>query len=199
MHISGSINLTTKKNTMFVDVLSSIFKIGLIIIVSTLLTACGGNEFDDLKSYIETVKSRKSNRIEPLPEIEPYETYTYSASNLRSPFISTIGNQEQETASTDENGIRPDPNRRKEALESFPLDTLRMVGILELSENLWAIIIDSDGVVHRVQTGNYIGQNHGRIIHISEDEVELVEIVPNGLGGWQERPTSIALSEESEG
>ncbi len=92
-------------------------------------------------------------------------------------------------------GIQPDVNRRREALEGFPLDALQMVGALEQRGQMWAVIKAPDGLVYRVARNNYVGQNHGRITGVSEEKVELVEIVPDGLGGWQERPARLALAE----
>ncbi len=92
-------------------------------------------------------------------------------------------------------GIRPDVNRPREALEEYPLDSLRMVGTLEQGGQMWALVRAEDGTIHRVQPGNYVGQNYGRITRITESKIELVEIVPDGLGGWMERPATLALSE----
>ena len=89
-------------------------------------------------------------------------------------------------------------NRRREALEAFPLDALKMVGTLAQKDGVWAIIKAPDGLVYRVTRNNYLGQNYGRITKISEDKVELVEIVPDGLGGWQERRASLVLAEKSQ-
>jgi type IV pilus assembly protein PilP len=93
------------------------------------------------------------------------------------------------------NGIKPDFDRPTEPLEEYPLDSIRMVGTLEQQDNTWALILDTDDTIHRVQTGNYMGQNHGKITRITEFEVELTEIIPDGLGGWVERPAAVAISE----
>ena len=166
---------------------------------SSLLVACGGSTHNDLRNFVETTQAQAiKNSIESLPDIKPYETYLYKAGTRRDPFTATLAIDEA-TDTTTADGIRPDPNRRKEALENYPLDSLRMVGTMQREEQLWGIvqvINDPDGGIHRVVTGNYIGQNHGRIVRISEEALGLVEIIPNGLGGWRERDTSIALSEE---
>lgn len=93
------------------------------------------------------------------------------------------------------NGVKPDFDRPRESLEEFPLDSLRMVGTLEQHESNWALINDTDGTIHRVQAGNYAGQNYGKITRVTEFEVELTEIIPDGIGGWMERPATIAISE----
>ena len=172
----------------------------LVVAIGGLLTACGDNTHQDLIEFVDNTKqqAQRTSSVEPLPDIKPYETYLYKVGDKRDPFTPTLVIDETtETATGD--GIHPDPNRRKEALESYPLDSLRMVGTLQRGEQLWAIIKvinDPDSGIHRIVTGNYIGQNHGQIVRISEEQVELVEIIPNGLGGWRESETSIALSEE---
>lgn len=172
----------------------------LITTMAGLVSACGGSNHQDLQNFVDTTKkqAQQSSSVEPLPDIKPYETYLYKADSKRDPFTPTLVIDETtETATGD--GIHPDPNRRKEALENYPLDSLRMVGTLQREDQLWAIvkvINDPDGGIHRVITGNYMGQNHGQIVRISEEQIELVEIIPNGLGGWRESESSIALSEE---
>jgi type IV pilus assembly protein PilP len=160
------------------------------------LTACTSYDMSDLEQFTSSIKARKSGHIEPLPEIKPYDSYSYQSAEERDPFISTFEIQEKVAEEDTGTGIRPDKNRRKEALESYPLDTLRMVGILDQKGMTWAVIKAQDGTIHRVQKGNYLGQNHGRITGISEEKVDLIEIVPNNRGGWEERPTKIAMSEQ---
>lgn len=171
-------------------------RIAWLLSLSTLVAACSGGQNDDLRQYTEEVRARQNTRVEPLPEFKPYETFLYQAGELRSPFRPSAGGTPDDilTESRD-NGVRPDSNRPREALEAFPLDTLRMVGTLDQGGQSWALVRANDGTIHRVQPGNYLGQNHGRIVNITEYEIELVEIVPDGLGGWIERQASLALSE----
>lgn len=161
-----------------------------------LLAGCTQGNMSDLQAYVNQVKSRTGGHIDPLPEIQVYETFAYAASDLRSPFISPVTQkiEEQEQLAAD-NGISPDFNRPKELLEEYPLDSLRMVGTLEQASKLWGIVKANDGTIHRVVSGNYLGQNHGKILRISESSIELLEIVPDGQGGWQEREAAIALGE----
>ena len=161
-----------------------------------LLAGCDHqSKRESLEGYLDEVKSRDLSQIEPLPEVKPYETFTYSAMNLRSPFVAP----EPEKVVLDlpeDNGIRPDVNRRKEPLEAFPLDSLRMVGTLMKNQTMWAIIVDSEGTVHRITQGNYLGQNHGKIQKVDEEKVFIKEIVSNPRGGWQEKEAVMALTEE---
>ena len=160
------------------------------------LAACSGTNTQDLQTYVEEVKSRQKPHVEPLPEFAPYETHLYQASGERDPFSPpTLSAPKSQVVQNSGNGISPDFNRAREPLESEPLDSLRMVGTLERDGSAWALVRMSDSTIHRVKPGNYLGQNHGKIKTISESEVELTEIVPDGLGGWTERQAALALSE----
>jgi type IV pilus assembly protein PilP len=167
-----------------------------IATLSGSLLACTSNPNADLKAYVEKVKSQQTAKIDPLPEFKPYESFAYQADDLRDPFTEPTYSHPQAVASQSTNsGIKPDFDRPTEPLEEFPLDSLRMVGTLEQNEHNWALINDTDGTIHRVEPGNYAGQNHGKITRVTEFEVELTEIVPDGIGGWMERQASIAISE----
>ncbi len=167
-----------------------------ICLLAGSLAACSGNNTEDLRSYVEAVKSRQHARIEPLPEFAPFETHLYEASGERDPFTPPVYSapRSQPTEASG-SGITPDFNRSREPLESEPLDSLRMVGTLERQQNSWALVRMSDSTIHRVKPGNFMGQNHGKIVQITESELELTEIVPDGLGGWMERQAALALSE----
>ncbi|MEW6445265.1 MAG: pilus assembly protein PilP [Pseudomonadota bacterium] len=143
---------------------------------------------DDLEQFVADVKKRPARPIEPMPEIKPYIPFTYTAYDLRDPFsVPEYDNTAQET----NNSLRPDTTRRREPLESYPLDGLGMMGVLEQNRRLLALISSSDGTIHQVAVGNYAGQNFGRITAIREDSVDLIEIVSDGMGGWIERPATI--------
>lgn len=160
------------------------------------LAACSNSNTEDLRAYVEEVKSRQHPSVEPLPEFAPYETHLYQASTDRDPFTPPVlAAPKSEVAQASGDGISPDFNRAREPLEAEPLDSLRMVGTLERSGSSWALVRMSDSTIHRVKPGNYVGQNHGKIVGITESEVELTEIVPDGLGGWMERQAALALSE----
>jgi type IV pilus assembly protein PilP len=175
---------------------TSIFRILMATAAAGMLAGCSGGPSSDLIDYAEKIKNQQTSRIEPLPEFRPYESFTYAASDLRDPFtIPTFSNQQAMALPTATNGITPDFDRPREPLEEFPLDSLRMVGTLEQNDANWALINDTDGTIHRVQTGNYAGQNFGKITRVTEFEVELTEIVPDGIGGWMERQATIAISE----
>lgn len=168
---------------------------GLLLVVATLLLAgCSNNEeMIELQNYVQSTVNRPPGQIEPIPEFKSYEPFQYSAASLRSPFdipldiTMVIRNQN--------NDVRPDENRPKELLESYPLSTLTMVGTIAKGDNVWALILDETGLVSRATVGNYMGRNYGRIVDVSENQIELVEIVPTGDGSWMERPQTVLLRE----
>ena len=165
-------------------------------LLATVLSGCGGSNTEDLRSYVKTVKESQHSHIEPLPEFAPYETHLYQATNERDPFTPPVYSAPKSAvAKGGNNGPTPDFNRAREPLEGEPLDSLRMVGTLERNGHSWALVRMSDSTIYRVKPGNYLGQNYGKIINITESEVELTEIVPDGLGGWMERQAALALSE----
>jgi type IV pilus assembly protein PilP len=172
---------------------SQLIKQGLFLVLLTVgLSACGGAADDELDRYINEVKARPGGRIEPLPEITPYEVFSYIADvdGLRSPF-----RPDTPQASRSGGGPRPDVERSREYLESFPLDSLGMVGTLHISETMYGLVQTSDGLIHRVIPGNYMGQNDGRITGISESKIDLVEIISDGIGGYIERDAAVGLTD----
>ena len=165
-------------------------KVTLMLSTALILSACSSGRYGDLDSFIEEVKTSQKGRIDPLPEIKPYETFAYNPSEMRDPFTPHV----EEIAMID-SGMRPNMNRKREPLEQYPLDTLIFVGHLEKSGARWGLVASPDSSVYRVQVGNYIGKNYGKIISITETNIKLVEIIPSGTGGWIDREASLALSE----
>lgn len=175
------------------NALLPIFRLLATLALAAGLVACG-SDMDDLDEYINQIKARPGGRIEPLPEITPYEIFSYraDAEGVRSPFVPDTP---QIAAGGAGSGPRPNPDRSPEFLEQFPLDTLRMVGTLYIGDTMYGLIQTADGLIHRVVPGNYMGQNYGRITEISESEVELVEIISDGIGGYIERDAAVSLSD----
>jgi type IV pilus assembly protein PilP len=165
-------------------------KSGLGLLAVTLALAGCSSEMDELQQQIAEIKSRPGERIEPLPEIKPYEAFAYEAASMRSPFVPSAP-----ARSDVANAIRPDVRRPREFLEQFSLDTLRMVGTLQLNGRTYGLVQGKDGLVHRVLPGNFIGQNDGKIVGITGTRISVIEIVPDGLGGYIERPAALALTE----
>ncbi|ACR13468.1 pilus assembly protein PilP [Teredinibacter turnerae] len=168
--------------------------LGLVAVV-LLLGGCDTGNDSDLDAYIAEVKQRPAGSIEALPGFRPYESFVYSAARLRSPFELPV-DVERRIYSQSSSDVKPDFNREKEYLEGFDLSSLRMVGTLEKGGTLWALVRDDAGMINWVTDGNYIGKNHGKIIETTESKIEILEIVSDGLDGWVERPSVLALSEK---
>lgn len=166
---------------------------GLLI----LMAGCSNEDFSDLSRYIQEVKARPKGPIQPLPEIKVVESFIFKPEGLRDPFRPVEKSMEESSLDVSgATGIKPDTERRKEELEVYSLDTLRMVGTLANQEGLWGLVKAADGTIHRVQVGNHMGQNYGKIIRILDDRIELMEIVPdNKPGTWREQQASLALAE----
>lgn len=167
-----------------------IFKRSLLCIGLVSLASCS-QDISDLQTFIAQTKSAHVGSVKPIPQFKPYESFSYTAGDLRDPFVATIDLEDDNT--TKASLLNPDSTRPREPLEVFPLDTLSMVGILEQNTQLWGLIKDPKNIVHRVQVGQYMGQSEGRIIEINETAIYLVEIVPDGIGGYIERDASIAI------
>ena len=175
-----------------------LYKYGFLVsFVIVLLTGCGGKSYQDLDAFMAEKKARPGGDIKPIPAFKTHKAFSYGATSLRSPFDRPVEVTEITRLSMS-SSVEPDENRTKEYLEQFSLDSLIMVGTLEQDNQLWALMQGRDGSVHRIKKGNYIGRNHGRIVDASETYVSIVEIVPNGVDGWIERPRTLKL-EVSEG
>ena len=159
----------------------------LTALVVGLLAGCSGRDAD-LDRFIDATKKEPGGRVEPLPEVKPYEAFNYTDQDLRSPFVP--GGSGGASA-----GLRPDSKRNREFLEQFSLDTLKMVGTLNLGGNHYGLVSTHDGRVHRVVVGEHIGTNDGKITDITPSKIALVEIIPDGLGGYIERPAALGLNE----
>jgi type IV pilus assembly protein PilP len=145
---------------------------------------------DELNRFIEQTRHEPGGRVEPLPEIKPYETFVYADSEMRSPFMPSAPGAGAGLA-----GVRPDQKRNREFLEQFSLDTLKMVGTLRLGGSMFGLVQTKDGLVHRVSVGEHLGQAEGKITEITPSKISLIEIVPDSLGGYMERPAALALNE----
>lgn len=168
----------------------------VLLFASVGLVGCGsGGDFSDLQAYMDEVRARPKGSIEPLPKFQPYESFTYSAASLRSPFQPPI-KIEMANRQKGSQEIKPDETRVKQFLEGFNIESFEMVGTLSNDAGKFALVSGAGGV-HRIKVGDYLGRNHGRILAIEESKVDVMEIVPDGEGGWLERPRSLSLKERS--
>ena len=172
---------------------------GRLIICGCLLLSlngCGaGGDFSDLQAYMDEVRARPKGAIEPLPKFQPYEAFTYSAAALRSPFQPPV-KIDLAVKQKGNKVVKPDETRVKQFLEGFNIETFEMVGTLSRDNQMFALVKGAGGV-HRVRIGDYLGRNDGKIVAISEGKIDVIEIVPDGEGGWLERPRSLTLKERS--
>ena len=147
-------------------------------------------EAPNLESFVAEVKARPAPPLDPLPVMQQFETFEYAAQGLRDPFSNAF------TDRSNGSGPRPDSDRRKQTLEQFPQDSLDMVGTLGRGNSVVALVMAPDKVTYRVQPGAYMGQSDGRVTGVFEDRIELVELVPDGAGGWLERPATVVLEDQ---
>ncbi len=168
----------------------------LILLSACLaLSACSGEQHSDLRQFVKDSDNLPRGRIPPLPEVKPYEPFTYSAFNLTDPFRPR---KIEPPRTAGAGGIQPDFNRRREPLEAYPLENLKMVGTLQQKKDIYALIKTPDSNLFRVKPGNYMGQNFGRITAISESAIKLKEIVQDSGGAWEEKEQALLLQDEQE-
>jgi len=167
-----------------------------VSVVLAGLAGCGDDhDFGDLQAFMTQVRARPTGVIEPLPKFRAYEAFTYNAAALRSPFqppvkVDLVNRQKGSRL------VKPDEARVKQFLEGFNIESFEMVGTLANATGTFALLQGAGGV-HRVKVGDYLGRNNGRIVSISDSQVDVVEIVPDGEGAWLERPRTISLKERS--
>ena len=168
----------------------------LILVISVLTLAGCGSDMADLSRYVNEVKQRPADPIELIPPVATYTPHIYSSSSERNPFLPTTTDDAVETVEgLETEGPKPDPNRTKEYLEQYSLDTLTLVGNLSKDGTDWSLVRDPDGVIHRVASGNYLGKNHGHVTAVHPGRMELSELIPTGSGGWRLRDTAMALDD----
>ena len=169
------------------------------LVLAMLVSGCVWVEgTDDLKQYTQEQRARPSGKIPPLPEFKAYESFVYEGSSLRDPFKPLVQIGSSQVSYDNQDALKPDMERDKEYLETFSLDVLEMVGTITHpnDQEIWALIKDPNNEVHQVSIGDYLGNDYGQIVSVSERELELVEIIPNGRGGWMKRPRTLSLEEQ---
>jgi type IV pilus assembly protein PilP len=182
--------------------------IRLTIVVLAILgiAGCVSSDMRDLEKQVSKIMSKPGGRLEPLPEIKPYEAYVYESgkSGARNPFKRFYVVEQslaiEESEGPVDDGLTEEmrneiQNRNREELEGFELDSIKMVGTLQSEDNHWGIVLDPGGVVHRVKTGNYIGLNIGKITSIEEEQIEVREIIKDNSGRYGERKALLPLTE----
>ena len=157
-----------------------------------LLSACGGEKHSDLRQFVKDSDNLPRGRIPPLPEVQQYVPVEYAAYDLTDPFKPR--KIEPPKGAAIAGGVQPDVNRRREPLEAYPLEALKMVGILK-QKGYFALVKAPDNNLFQVKSGNYLGQNFGRITEISDTAIKLREIVQDSNGNWEEKDQTLLLQE----
>lgn len=163
--------------------------------VSSLLAGCGDGGLDEVKQWMEGVRKQTPVSVKKLPEPKTFTPFAYGGKNQPDPYSPaklTVALAKQQSNSN--SGLKPDLDRRRELLESYPLDTIRMVGTLQRPGLNYALL-QVDKTVFHAKVGNYVGENFGMITRITENEVELREIVRDASGEWVERQAKLELQE----
>lgn len=165
----------------------------LILPIAVAMLAGCSSEGDELRTFVRDSEKGLPRRIDPLPAVKPFEPFTYEGFDLPDPF------KPRKLAAPKEGsggGLAPDLNRRKEPLEAFPLEQLKMVGTLQQGNDVYALV-RADKTLYRVKKGNYMGQNFGLITDVTDGEIKLKEIVQDSAGDWAERQSVLPLLEEA--
>lgn len=161
-----------------------------ILIAGFLLGACAGGEQEELRQWMREETKNFRGSIPPLPQVKPYEPVAYDAAGLVDPFRAAKLLADRKQAGG--GGLQPDFNRPREALESYPLESIKYVGSLTKNRQTYGIVL-VDGALHQVKAGSYMGQNFGVITRISEMEMSLRELVQDPAGDWVERTSTLHL------
>jgi type IV pilus assembly protein PilP len=155
-----------------------------------LVAGCGGASHQDLRDWMTAQGAGVKGKLDPLPQVKPYEPFTYNAFDLPDPF-----KPRKIEAVKGGSKLAPDLNRRKEPLEAFPLESLQMVGTLQRGKTTYALVRTTDKDVYQIKAGNYMGQNFGVVVEVLDGEIRLKELVQDGAGDWTERSSTIQLAE----
>lgn len=172
---------------------------GVLAALAFVVAGCSQvQDLQDLRQYVQETQAKPSGTVDPLPEFKSYETYLYRATSLRGPFEPLVRIELSPEEVLVKNDLKPDFERPKEPLEAFKFETLLMVGTIHMTATgeLTGLVRDGAGEIHRVRVGNHIGRNYGAITQVSETQVDVVEIVPDGRGGWTKRPRNLVLLEK---
>lgn len=159
-----------------------------LLVATSLLAACGGETHEDLRAWMRDQGKNTRGKLDPLPQIRPYEPFAYNAFDLPDPFKPR---KIEPTKSASK--LAPDLTRRKEPLEAYPLESLAMVGTLEKNKTMYALVRTPDRDVYQVRSGNHLGQNYGVVTDIGEGEIKLKELIQDGAGDWAERSSTLML------
>lgn len=154
------------------------------------LAGCGGESYQDLRDWMNEQGKGAQGKLEPLPQIKPYEPFAYNAFDLPDPF-----KPRKIEPAKGNSKLAPDLARRREPLESYPLESLSMVGTLAKEKTMYALVRTPDRDIYQVRSGNFMGQNYGVVTGISDTEIKLKELVQDSAGDWTERSSALQLQQ----
>jgi type IV pilus assembly protein PilP len=157
---------------------------GMVVV----LAGCSGESHQDLRAWMTEQGKGAKGKLDPLPQMRPYEPFAYNAFDLPDPF-----KPRKIEPTKGASKLAPDLTRRKEPLEAYPLESLNMVGTLEKGKTVYALVRTPDKDLYQVRQGNYVGQNYGVVIGVSDSEIRLKELVQDGAGDWTERSSTLQL------
>lgn len=168
----------------------------VIFLLLGLLFLSGCSQKENIEEVIEEINTTPAGPIEPLPAVVYYEPYAFDPTDIRDPFVPLrnvlLADVEVRRPTSD---LQPDLTRRREILEQYPLETLTLVGNITKDRSISALVRVPEGTIYPVRLGNYLGQNFGRIVQITEAKVLIKEIVPDNFGGWMEKDAEMLLSQ----
>src|SRR5512141_1266363 len=162
--------------------------LALLLASVAALLGCGGESHQDLRAWMADQGKGARGRVDPLPQMRPYEPFAYNAFDLPDPF-----KPRKIEPAKGASKLAPDLARRKEPLEAYPLESLNMVGTLEKGRTMYALVRTPEKDLYQVRQGNYLGQNYGVIIGVTDGEIRLKELVQDGAGDWTERSSTLQL------
>lgn len=168
----------------------------IFLLLTVMLQGCY-DDVSDIQQYMNDVKNGAPVKIDPIPEVKEFVHVDYEALISRSPFELPSPEAIEENYIPVQNCLAPDPRRRKQPLEKFALDNLSMKGTLGTDNQIWALIEATDGSLHRVTNDNFIGLFNGRITSVTDNQVELIELIPDGAGCWKERTATVLMAEDT--
>jgi type IV pilus assembly protein PilP len=163
--------------------------LALLLCVGVILSGCGGDSHQDLRAWMSEQGKNAKGKIEPLPQVQPYEPFAYNAFDLPDPFKPRKIEPNRGGGSR----LAPDVTRRKEPLEAYPLESLSMVGTLQQGKTTYALVRTPEKDVYQVRPGNYLGQDYGVITAVMDGEIRLKELVQDSAGDWTERSSTLQL------
>jgi type IV pilus assembly protein PilP len=162
--------------------------LALSLVTGFVLAGCGGESHGDLRAWMAEQGKGARGKLDPLPQVRPYEPFAYNAFDLPDPF-----KPRKIEPTKGGSKLAPDLARRKEPLEAYPLESLNMVGTLGKDHTTYALVRTPERDLYQVRAGNYLGQNFGVITGVTDSEVRLKELVQDGAGDWTERSSTLQL------